>query len=153
NWSQSKRELLTPDEVLNLDPRTAITLTPGVRPVATTLIRYYEEPGLFRPRGLFRRLAAAGRTFLAAAFLLVAGALGAALLTQGLRIAAQEQNQPPAPGLAPAPLPAKAGTGQDGVIAPDAQNPTPRRGARITRVMPGSPAQAAGLAPGDVILA
>jgi type IV secretion system protein VirD4 len=148
SWQQSKRELLTADEVLNLDPRIAITLTPGVRPVATTLIRYYEEPGLFRPRGMFRRIAAAGRTFLAAAFLLAAGVLGAALLTQGLQIAAQEQNQPPAPEQAPALLPV-----QDGVIAPDAQNPAPRQGARITQVMPASAAQAAGLAPGDVLLA
>jgi type IV secretion system protein VirD4 len=42
NWSQSGRRLLKPEEVTNLDPRIAITFTPGVPPIWTWLIRYYE---------------------------------------------------------------------------------------------------------------
>ena len=43
NWSQMGRKLLKPEEVLALDKRTAITFTPGVPPIWTTLVRYYEE--------------------------------------------------------------------------------------------------------------
>ena len=39
NWQQQTRELLKPDEVMQLDPRIAITLTPGVRPLWTKLVR------------------------------------------------------------------------------------------------------------------
>jgi type IV secretion system protein VirD4 len=44
NWTQQARRLLKPEEVIAIDPRLAITLTPGVKPVCTRLIRYYEEP-------------------------------------------------------------------------------------------------------------
>jgi type IV secretion system protein VirD4 len=43
NWGQLGRKLLKPEEVLALDKRTAITFTPGVPPIWTTLVRYYEE--------------------------------------------------------------------------------------------------------------
>jgi type IV secretion system protein VirD4 len=43
NWQQHARKLLKPEEVIALSPRTAITFTPGVRPVWTHLLRYYEE--------------------------------------------------------------------------------------------------------------
>ena len=43
NWNQVGRKLLKPEEVLALDPRIAITFAPGLRPVATTLLRYFEE--------------------------------------------------------------------------------------------------------------
>jgi type IV secretion system protein VirD4 len=43
NWGQQARRLLKPEEVAALSPRIAITFTPGVPPVWTTLIRYYEE--------------------------------------------------------------------------------------------------------------
>ena len=43
NWAQQARRLLKPEEVTDLSSRTAITFTPGVPPVRTTLIRYYEE--------------------------------------------------------------------------------------------------------------
>ncbi|MBL8891577.1 MAG: type IV secretory system conjugative DNA transfer family protein [Planctomycetaceae bacterium] len=46
NWQQHARRLLKPEEVLTLDPRIAITFIPGVRPIMTRLIRYYEEPWL-----------------------------------------------------------------------------------------------------------
>jgi type IV secretion system protein VirD4 len=38
---------LKPEEVLALDERTAITFTPGIPPIWTTLERYYENQ---RPR-------------------------------------------------------------------------------------------------------
>jgi type IV secretion system protein VirD4 len=37
------RPLLRKDEVLGLSNRIAITFTPGVPPIWTTLVRYYEE--------------------------------------------------------------------------------------------------------------
>lgn len=46
NWNQQARKLLKPEEVIALHPRTAITFTPGVRPILTTLLRHYEEPWL-----------------------------------------------------------------------------------------------------------
>jgi type IV secretion system protein VirD4 len=43
NWAQQARRLLKPEEVAALSSRVAITFTPGVPPIQTTLIRYYEE--------------------------------------------------------------------------------------------------------------
>lgn len=43
NWAQQARRLLKPEEVTALSSRSAITFTPGVPPIQTTLIRYYEE--------------------------------------------------------------------------------------------------------------
>lgn len=43
NWNQVARRLLKPEEVIALDPRIAITLTPGLPPIWTRLIRYFEE--------------------------------------------------------------------------------------------------------------
>lgn len=43
NWQQHGRKLLKPEEVIALDPRMAMTFTPGVRPILTRLVRYYEE--------------------------------------------------------------------------------------------------------------
>lgn len=48
NWSLMARRLLKPDEVMALHPLTAITFTPGYRPIMTRLVRYFEEPALFR---------------------------------------------------------------------------------------------------------
>ncbi len=55
NWQQQSRRLLKPEEVLALDPRTAIVFAPGIRPFWTTLTRYYEERDLGQPRGSLRR--------------------------------------------------------------------------------------------------
>ena len=44
NWQQAGRELLQINEVLTLHERIAITFTPGVPPIWTRLVRYY-EPG------------------------------------------------------------------------------------------------------------
>jgi type IV secretion system protein VirD4 len=73
NWNQQARKLLNPDEVIALPPRTAITLTPGVRPIRTTLTRYYE-------RAWFRGFREAVSRFVTAAvlclfFVMVAWAL------------------------------------------------------------------------------
>ena len=43
NWQQAARRLLQPPEVTALDPRVAITFHPGVPPIATWLVRYYEK--------------------------------------------------------------------------------------------------------------
>ena len=43
NWAPQARRLLKPEEVTALCSRTAITFHPGIPPLKTTLIRYYEE--------------------------------------------------------------------------------------------------------------
>jgi type IV secretion system protein VirD4 len=60
NWQQHAHKLLKPDEVMALSPRTAITFTPGCRPICTRLLRYYEEKDLICTRG--RRFVAAAKT-------------------------------------------------------------------------------------------
>jgi|SRR5579884_188083 len=94
NWQQQSRELLKPDEILALDPRIAITLTPGVRPIWTRLIRFYEEKALLKHRGLLRRMAAACRTFVISALLLILAAASARALTDELRDLMEQQRQP-----------------------------------------------------------
>ncbi|WP_161967276.1 type IV secretory system conjugative DNA transfer family protein [Fimbriiglobus ruber] len=81
NWSQIGRKLLTPDECINLDPRTAITFTPGVPPVVTRLVRYFEEGGLTRPPGLIRHGVLAFTTFARALILLFFAAVFALMMT------------------------------------------------------------------------
>jgi type IV secretion system protein VirD4 len=51
NWQQHGRKLLKPEEVMALSPRTAITFAPGVPPICTQLIRYYEG----RPDSFWQR--------------------------------------------------------------------------------------------------
>lgn len=98
NWQQQSRELLKPDEIMALDPRIAITLTPGVRPLWTRLIRYYEEKDLFRRRSWLTRLAAAGRTFvISAALLFLAASMAIALTQEVSSVFKPPQPQPMAP--------------------------------------------------------
>jgi type IV secretion system protein VirD4 len=97
NWQQQKRELLQPDEVMNLSPRTAITLMPGVRPIWTTLIRYYEEKQLFKRRGWLARITAACATFIASAVLLGIAIAAAAAVTREFRNANEIQERPVTP--------------------------------------------------------
>ncbi|MBI5764514.1 MAG: type IV secretory system conjugative DNA transfer family protein [Planctomycetes bacterium] len=59
SWQQQARRLLKSEEVMALSPREAITFAPGVRPIRTTLLRYYEEPGLGRRRGWLARFGTA----------------------------------------------------------------------------------------------
>ncbi len=67
NWQQQARKLLKPEEVMMLSPREAITFTPGVPPMFTTLIRYYEEKNLGKRPGWFSRWRKACMNCLAAA--------------------------------------------------------------------------------------
>jgi type IV secretion system protein VirD4 len=53
NWQQHGRRLLKPEEVMALPERMAITFTPGVPPLLTTLVRYYEDS--IGPPGLWER--------------------------------------------------------------------------------------------------
>jgi hypothetical protein len=69
NWGQQVRRLLKPEEVANLPPRLAITFTPGIPPLMTTLIRYYEENVSARGPGFLKRAAILGWS----AFFLVMG--------------------------------------------------------------------------------
>ncbi len=89
---------MKPDEIIALDPRIAITLTPGVRPIWTRLVRYYEEKALFKRRGFFTRLAAAFRTlFLSMTLLVVALAVAAALTSELSDDSEKQQKQQIAP--------------------------------------------------------
>jgi type IV secretion system protein VirD4 len=94
NWAQAPRELLKPEEVLTLPPRAAITFPgAGLPPVATSMIRYFEEPGLFKGGGRLPRLLAACRTLAKSVLLLAAGLGLAAALTVTLE---RQEAQPPA---------------------------------------------------------
>ncbi len=98
SWQQQSRELLKPSEIIALDPRIAITLTPGLRPIWTRLVRYYEEKSLFKQRGCLTRMAAAGWTLLISAALLLIGIAGAAAITSELRdVVGQQQKRQVAP--------------------------------------------------------
>jgi type IV secretion system protein VirD4 len=66
NWQQHGRKLLKPEEVMALSPRTAITFAPGVPPIGTRLIRYYEG----RPDALWRMLVKGLRAFFCSLLLL-----------------------------------------------------------------------------------
>jgi len=72
NWQQIGRRLLKPEEVTALDPRVAITLTPGAPPIWTWLVRYYEKGwGYQREMGPVRAAFDTACLFLAAGMLAV----------------------------------------------------------------------------------
>ncbi len=54
NWQMHARKLLKPEEVMALDPRIAITFAPGVPPISTRLVRYYENGFKARRNGLLK---------------------------------------------------------------------------------------------------
>ena len=89
NWQQQSRELLKMDEVIGLSPRTALTFTPGVAPVISTLLRYYEEKRLFDHKGWFSEMrAACGMFFRSMCLLLLsigAVAFAAEELKEGMK--------------------------------------------------------------------
>jgi type IV secretion system protein VirD4 len=58
NWAQHGRKLLKPEEILALSDRTVITFTPGVPPIWTNRIRYFEERNLGQQPGLWERFKA-----------------------------------------------------------------------------------------------
>lgn len=70
NWQQHGRKLLKPEEVMALPDETAITFTPGVPPICTTLARHYEEPKLGQEPGPVERSAAAVKCAFGSAVLL-----------------------------------------------------------------------------------
>jgi type IV secretion system protein VirD4 len=83
NWSRMARKLLKPEEVLALDPRIAITFAPGIPPLRTRLVRYYEKSRQLGRFGVFVR----------ALFLfLIAAAFAAMVLTGGNNASVVESN-------------------------------------------------------------
>ncbi len=86
NWQQQARKLLKPEEVIALPPRTAITFTPGVPPIRTTLLRYYEEKHLGKRPGWFIRSMTASFTLAGSALVLfvtlILAAAATAFITQ-----------------------------------------------------------------------
>jgi type IV secretion system protein VirD4 len=96
NWQQSARKVLKPEEVMALPPQAAITFTPGVPPICTTLLRYYEERWLRRRRGWFvRSIAACWVLALSAA--MCAATVGSAVVLSQL-MEAQQRSAPAVPG-------------------------------------------------------
>ena len=79
NWAQQARKLLKPEEVAQLSPRTAITFTPGLPPVATTLTRYYEETN--QGKGRWARIRWLEEVWIAALFFLALSLAMAAAVT------------------------------------------------------------------------
>ena len=84
NWQLQARKLLKPEEVIALHPRTAITFTPGVPPVRTWLMRYYEEKNFPASAIGHRRRGAHRGTLFKSAFVLVFLVCIAAMLTSEL---------------------------------------------------------------------
>jgi type IV secretion system protein VirD4 len=81
NNQQAARRLLKPEEVAGLDPRVAITFTPGARPIASRLIRYYEEPDFGRGNGGWKRAKQAFRVLALSALVLAVAAFFALCVT------------------------------------------------------------------------
>jgi type IV secretion system protein VirD4 len=83
NWQQQVRKVLKPEEVMALDPRQAITCTPGVPPILTSLLRYYEEatPAANAKSGI-RRFLNAFSTLVISAVLCATTLMAAAGLTK-----------------------------------------------------------------------
>jgi type IV secretion system protein VirD4 len=71
NWAQLGRKLLKPEEVMALDPRLAVTFTPGLPPICTRLVRYYEEKALFKRHNRLKEVQLAIGMVLKSAFLLL----------------------------------------------------------------------------------
>lgn len=70
NWAQQGRRLLKPEEVMALPDRIAITFTPGVPPICSRLVRYYESD--FRETWLGKLFAKARMVVVSTALLLLA---------------------------------------------------------------------------------
>src|SRR5262249_27436386 len=90
NWQQHGRRLYRPEELMALPERIAISFTPGVPPIRTRLIRYFE--GDFR-RGRLGRAWAGFRMFVASAAVLLFVALIAISIVAGA--ASNHSNKPP----------------------------------------------------------
>jgi type IV secretion system protein VirD4 len=95
NWGQHGRKLLKPEEVLALSERVAITFTPKVPPVWTTLVRYYEEPMLSRSPGKWKRFKALMEVMFMSVALLVSALMVAVVCFDAIRDR-QPTSPPPA---------------------------------------------------------
>lgn len=84
NWAQQARKLLKPEEVMSLGERVAITFTPGIPPLATTLIRHYEEPNLGADVSVSRRWRLYAE-MLASSIILLACAAALAFAVRGVQ--------------------------------------------------------------------
>ena len=72
NWQFAGRKLLKQEEVTALSERVAICFTPGVPPVWTTLVRYYEKDfKIPRGMGLWKVMFDTACLFLAVLFVAV----------------------------------------------------------------------------------
>jgi len=69
SWQPQARRLIKPEEIIAESPRIAFTLAPGLPPMRTTLLRYYEEKWLWRRPGWIRRSVAACCTLIVSAAL------------------------------------------------------------------------------------
>jgi type IV secretion system protein VirD4 len=65
NWQQHGRRLYRPEELMALPPNIAITFTPGVPPIRSKLVKYWDED-FYRPSRV-RKAWAAFKTFAATA--------------------------------------------------------------------------------------
>jgi type IV secretion system protein VirD4 len=81
NWAQQGRRLLKPEEVMGLSDRIAITFTPGVPPIFSWLVRYWEND--FRETWL-RKLFAKVRMVMVSTALLLFALMTAALILSPL---------------------------------------------------------------------
>lgn len=90
---QQSKELLRPEQVLCLDQRLAILLTPGLRPLITRVVRYFEEPNVFTAPSWWNRVKSACRVFIASAVLLMIVAALAVFLTLVVKFAIEDQPQ------------------------------------------------------------
>ena len=83
NWSQHAQKLLKPEQVTSLDPRVAVTFTPGCPPIWSRLIRYYVwDFKLNSGMGLWRSALDTACLFLTA---LMLAALWTGILLQQMR--------------------------------------------------------------------
>ncbi len=94
NWAQHGRKLLKPEEVLALSERIAITFTPGVPPIWTRLVRYYEESLVPRQPGGWERFKPTAHVVMFSASLLLLTLMLAATCS-GVRIHGSHVEHPP----------------------------------------------------------
>jgi type IV secretion system protein VirD4 len=90
NWQPQARKLLQPSEVVALNPRVAITFTPGVPPILTWLPRYYEKSQQNIRPGL---VAGFGMLVFAALLLVYTGLMAATVTRKALELHKQNQEQ------------------------------------------------------------
>jgi len=84
NWQLHGRKLLKPEEVMALPDSTVISFTPGVNPICTRRVRYFEEPKLGQGSGRWEQVkATANVVSRSVALLLAVLLLAMAVATNG----------------------------------------------------------------------